>query len=172
MYTCKIGEKGNMGKGRKPISNELKMLRGTDQPSRMVKQSDMTKVLQIPKSGLKGTAKKIFEVVACELINKKLLEFVGMDLVIAYSSEMALYYDMTKEVEKEGYVIEVISKKGITKIVNPKRKIAETALSNAKSLASEFGFTPASRSKVSSLISDDKINDDFAEFEELRNDDK
>ena len=59
------------------------------------------------------------------------------------------------------------TKKGTTIIVNPKRKIAESALANVKMLAVEFGFTPASRSKVADLVSADKNKDDFADFEVL-----
>ncbi len=156
-------------KGRKKLPNELKSLRGTDQPCRMSDNNTTptTSVTALPKSGLKGTAKKIFAVVATELINKNLLDIVSVDLVVAYAREMALYHDSMRDLETEGYTIEVTTKNGTATIINPKRKIAESALSNAKSLATEFGFTPASRNRVQAMLTDNKHKDDFIEFEEL-----
>lgn len=77
-------------KGRKKIPDELKSLRGTDQPCRMTGNAVPagTAVATLPRSGLKGTAKKVFEVVATELIHKCLLDVVGADLVVAYAREM------------------------------------------------------------------------------------
>lgn len=145
-------------------------MRGTDQPCRMEsgKTPTVTSVVSLPRSGLKGTAKKVFEVVATELIHNRLLDLDGVDLVVAYAREMGLYHDMMRAVEKEGYTIEVATKSGTTTVVNPKRKVAESALANAKSLASEFGLTPSSRHRVAALLSDDVPKDDFAEFEEVK----
>lgn len=159
-----------MTKGRKKIPDELKSLRGTDQPCRMTGGvvPTGTAVAALPRSGLKGTAKKVFEVVATELIHKCLLDIVGVDLVVAYAREMGLYHDMMRETEKEGYTIEVMTKHGTATVVNPKRKVAESALANAKALAAEFGLTPASRSRVAALLSDHTAKDDFAEFEEIK----
>lgn len=159
-----------MTKGRKKLPDELKSLRGTDQPCRMAGNAAPagTAVVSLPRSGLKGTARKVFEVVATELIHNRLLDLVGVDLVVAYAREMGLYHDMMRAVEKEGYTIEVATKSGTTTVVNPKRKVAESALANAKSLASEFGLTPSSRHRVVALLSDDVPKDDFAEFEEVK----
>ncbi|MDD3039494.1 phage terminase small subunit P27 family [Bacteroides sp.] len=156
-----------MPRGKQKQSNEIKVLRGTDQPCRMTPQSDMTKLESLPKVRLKGTAKKIFEYTATELLHKKLLEVVGVDLLVAYAREMAIYHDLMLEVEKEGFTIEVETKNGTMTQINPKRKIAESALANAKSLASEFGFTPASRGKISSMVAPAVAADDFAQFEEI-----
>lgn len=159
-----------MTKGRKKLPDELKALRGTDQPCRMTGDtvSAGTAVAALPRSGLKGTAKKVFDVVATELIHKCLLDIVGVDLVVAYAREMGLYHDMMRETEKEGYTIEVMTKHGTATVVNPKRKVAESALMNAKALAAEFGLTPASRSRVAALVSNVPQKDDFTDFEEIR----
>lgn len=159
-----------MTKGRKKIPDELKSLRGTDQPCRMSGGAvwSGTALVALPRSGLKGTAKKVFEVVATELIHKCLLDVVGVDLVVAYSREMGLYHDMMRDTEKEGYTVEIMTKHGTATVVNPKRKVAESALANAKSLAAEFGLTPASRSRVGALLGGNAPKDDFAEFEEIK----
>lgn len=160
-----------MAKGRKKIPDILKTLRGTNQPCRMEAPSQVAApsgVMTLPRSGLKGTARKVFEVVATELIHKNLLDIVGVDLVVAYAREMGLYHDMMREADRTGYTIDVETKFGTMTVINPKRKIAEGALNRAQSLAAEFGLTPASRSRVAALLSDDGPKDDFAEFEEVK----
>lgn len=156
-------------KGRKKIPDEVKSLRGTDQPCRVAGQAPAsgTTVVALPKTGLKGTAKKVFAVVATELINKNLLDVVGVDLVVAYCREMGLYHDMMRDIEREGVTVDVITKNGVVTQINPKRKVAEGALSAAKALAAEFGMTPSSRSRVAALLNEKTTQDEFAEFEEL-----
>lgn len=60
-------------KGRKKIPDELKSLRGTDRPCRMTDDAVPagSSVATLPRSGLKGTAKKVFAIVATELVHKK-----------------------------------------------------------------------------------------------------
>ena len=124
-------------------------------------------VVKLPKVGLKGTAKKIFAVVATELMHNNLLDVYGVDMIVAYAREMALYHDMMIEVEREGVTIEVVTKNGVVTQINPKRKVAEGALASAKSLATEFGMTPSSRSRVSAILNGNEQKDEFAEFEEV-----
>ena len=86
-----------MAKGRKKLPDNIKALRGTDQPCRMenkVATLPTQTLITLPKSGLTGTAKKIFAIVATELIYNNILDRLGVDLVIAYCREMALYHDM------------------------------------------------------------------------------
>ncbi len=151
------------------LTNEQKRLRGTDQPCRMDGEVAMDVIVELPRVRLKGTAKRIFTYTATQLINQKLLEVVGLDLLVAYCREMALYHDLSNEVEKEGYTIEVETKNGLQTQINPKRRIAEGALANAKSLASEFGFTPISRTKIVGMIAPKEKKDDFADFEIIEN---
>ena len=124
-------------------------------------------VVKLPKVGLKGTAKKIFAVVATQLMHNNLLDVYGVDMIVAYAREMALYHDMMTEVEREGVTIEVVTKNGVVTQINPKRKVAEGALASAKSLATEFGMTPSSRSRVSAILNGNEQKDEFAEFEEV-----
>ena len=156
-------------KGRKKLPDNIKALRGTDQPCRMSDKPAVqtAMVVKLPKVGLKGTAKKIFAVVATELMHNNLLDVYGVDMIVAYAREMALYHDMMTEVEREGVTIEVVTKNGVVTQINPKRKVAEGALASAKSLATEFGMTPSSRSRVSAILNGNEQKDDFAEFEEV-----
>ena len=156
-------------KGRKKLPDNIKSLRGTDQPCRMTDKPAVqgATVIKLPKVGLKGTARKIFAVVATELMHNNLLDVYGVDMVVAYAREMALYHDMMAEIEKEGVTVEVETKAGFVTQINPKRKIAEGALAAARSLAVEFGMTPSSRSRVSAILNGNTPKDEFAEFEEI-----
>ena len=81
----------NMAKGRKKISDASKRLRGTDQPCRMdesVPATIATAVVSLPKSGLKGTAKKIYALVGTEMLSKGLLDVVNIELLVAYCREI------------------------------------------------------------------------------------
>ncbi len=153
----------------KKTTDNQKLLRGTAQPCRLDGQVVANALVEIPKVKLKGTAKKIFEYTSLELISLGVLETVSVDLLVAYAREMALYHDLTMELDKaQDYIIDVVTKFGIQKQVNPKRKIAESALSNAKTIANEFGFTPISKNRLSGLITPKKNTDDFDEFEEIK----
>ncbi len=149
-------------KGRKKLPDNIKALRGMDQPCRMSDKPAVqtSTVVKLPKSGLKGTAKKVFAVVATELMHNNLLDVYGVDMVVAYAREMA-------DIEKEGVTIEVMTKTGVVTQINPKRKVAEGALAAAKSLATEFGMTPSSRSRVLAILNNNAPKDEFAEFEEI-----
>jgi P27 family predicted phage terminase small subunit len=126
----------------------------------------MAPATTLPKAkGLKGTAKKLYLLVGTELASKGLIDAVNIDLLLAYCREMALYQDMMKDLETEGYTITVATKTGSIKQVNPKRKIAENSLVAAKTLASEFGLSPASRARVAAMLSGIQKKDDFADFE-------
>ena len=170
-----------MGKGRKALSDEQKRLRGTDQPCRLSGDASGEKSLStvstvsnnatlssLPKSGLKGTAKKIYAIVGTELLNRGVLDTLGLDLVIAYSREMGLYNDMMRDIEKEGATISVETKSGSITQVNPKRKVAERSLSAAKALASDFGLSPPSRARGLALVAGATAKPaDFADSEAI-----
>ena len=87
-----------MAKGRKAISDNDKRLRGTDQPCRMTESnlpatiSGSSSLQTLPRSGLKGTAKKVYMIVGTELFNRGILDTLGLDLVIVYCREMGLYF--------------------------------------------------------------------------------
>jgi P27 family predicted phage terminase small subunit len=107
----------------------------------------------------------VYQLVGTELASKGLLDVVNLDLLLAYCREMALYKDMMKELETEGYTVKVATKNGSITQINPKRKIAENALIAAKTLAAEFGISPASRARVAAMIAGIQKKDDFADFE-------
>ncbi len=156
-----------MGKGRKPISNALKKLKGTDQPCRMREEMVFDKITEIPNppSYLCMEAKKVFRVTAQQLADKGILDVVNINTVLLYASEMGKYIETEKNLKRHGRTTEVRNKDGILmKVIrNPLDRMASEYLANATRLASELGITPASASRVKISGKDDE-GDEFDKF--------
>lgn len=156
-----------MGKGRKPISNALKKLKGTDQPCRMREEMVFDKITEIPNppSYLCMEAKKVFRVTAQQLADKGILDVVNINTVLLYASEMGKYIETEKNLKRQGRTTEVRNKDGILmKVIrNPLDRMASEYLANATRLASELGITPASASRVKISGKDDE-GDEFDKF--------
>ena len=155
-----------MGKGRKPTTNALKKLKGTDQPCRMREEIIYDKITEIPNppSYLCTEAKKVFLVTARQLANKGILDVVNINTVLLYASEMGKYIEAEKDLKKTGRTTEVRNKEGLLMRVvrNPLDRMASEYLANATRLASELGITPASASRVK--IEDKNEGDEFDKF--------
>lgn len=165
-----------MSRGRKPLPEGLKKIRGTSQPCRQVPVVvGYSKVILQPKTKLQPSAKKIFKDIARELIACGVLDVVSIPLLTAYAQEIAVYYDLMTEIDgtpettAEGYIVKEQTKYGVKIKINPKRIAALQALQAAKTIASDFGFTPATKARISAILNQapKNDNDEFAEFEQL-----
>ena len=121
-----------MGKGRKPISNALKVLKGTDQPCRMREEISYEKITKIPKAPdyMCVAGKKVYKITAQQLADQGILNVVNINAVMMYANEMGKYIEAEK------------------KLSGSENKMASEYLANAKMWAVELGITPASASKV------------------------
>lgn len=145
-----------MGKGRKPISNELKRLQGTDQPSRMRDEISYEKITKIPAAPkwMNKFGKKVYKVIAAELAAKNILDVTNINAVVAYSQEYGKYIEAEEKLQEEGRVLTVpiMNRAGVeigeNKYRNPLDKMSSEYLANAKSWAVELGITPSSASRV------------------------
>ena len=156
-----------MGKGRKPISNALKVLKGTDQPCRMREEISYEKITKIPKAPdyMCVAGKKVYKITAQQLADQGILNVVNINAVMMYANEMGKYKEkkgsmntpMGKYIEAEKklsgsendrVVKEISDKGGVRYVRNPLDKMASEYLANAKMWAVELGITPASASKV------------------------
>lgn len=142
-----------MAKGRKAKPTALKKLSGTAQPCRVNKNEMTTTVItRIPPVPRWFTplAKKVYRDTTQQLKASGVLQSVDLQMLIAYCHEYANYLDIQKKLDRgeEPQVIEVETKNGVSRQINPLVKIAQASLDRAKAIAVEYGFTPASRSKV------------------------
>lgn len=153
--------------GRKPISNELKVLKGTDQPCRMRDEVRYKQVTKIPKPPgyFNAYAKKIYKITTEQLAEKGILDVVNINAVIMYAGEMGKYMEAQDQLAEEGRILTEYTKFGEKKYRNPLDKMASEYYSNAVRLACELGVTPASASKVKEKPREEK--DDFDMINEM-----
>lgn len=153
--------------GRKPISNELKILKGTDQPCRMRDEVQYEKVTKIPKAPgyFNEYAKKIYKNTTKQLAEKGILDVVNLKTVIMYACEMGKYEEAQAILAEEGRVLIEHTKFGEKKYRNPLDKMGSEYYANALRSACELGITPASASKVKEKPREEK--DEFDNINEM-----
>lgn len=139
-----------MAGGRKPLSNALKVLKGTDQPCRMRAEVQYDKVTKIPKAPdyFNEEAKKVYKITARQLAEKGILDVVNINTVILYANEMGKYIEAEVTLKDSARILKEETKFGSKDYRNPLDKMASEYLANATRLAIELGITPASASKV------------------------
>lgn len=157
-----------MGKGRKAVPDAVKVLRGTDQRCRMRDDVKFTLLDKVPKAPewMCQEGKKVYKVVAGELLAKGMLDVVSIHAVAMYANEMGKYVEAERTLSKEGRVVEETDAKGNKrKVRNVLDKAAGEYLMNAKSWAAELGVTPASSGKVKTPVKDTGKDDLLALLE-------
>jgi P27 family predicted phage terminase small subunit len=141
-----------MSKGRKSISDEAKRMKGTNQPCRMTnEESFIPSIGKLPPpKNLGRIGKRIYKTAGQALINLNILNELNLPQFVQYCKETELYYDIMDQMPTTSDLIHnVYDKRGnLSTQVKALRKIAESALSNSKSLAAEFGLTPSAQSKI------------------------
>lgn len=153
-----------MGRPRKPTV--MKVLNNTAQPCRLNEKEPITEPVTKMKapSYLNGVAKKAF----ADLV--KLVGADGMN-VLAESDKVAMamlcdqysiYREARKEVRSEGLTFTSEGRAGTQIKARPEVAIMNAAWDRVGKMLTEFGCTPASRSKVDELESQGK--DPFEEF--------
>jgi P27 family predicted phage terminase small subunit len=137
--------------GRPAIPTKLKILQGTLNVTRALKKEFSPTLLSgmpSPPSSLdyNTRAKQLWIETAAELYNQGLLSSVDLPMLTAYCIEMAEYLRSMARVRKEGAVIYNVQGNRVT---NPNYYNAKNSLDKAIKIANSFGFTPASRTKIS-----------------------
>jgi len=156
-----------MAIGGKKIPDQLKVLRGTDQPCRMnPDQPVMDKVEKIPRPPrwFSATVKRVYKDVTTQLAEAGILQVVDLQLIIAYCNQYALHIDIERRLagDLDDRLQDVETKFGEKKEVAPLQRISNEALKRAHALASEFGLTPVARARIS--IPGKHTEDPFEEF--------
>lgn len=147
-------------KGRKGLPTVVKELKGTLRADRVNKNEPKTiQMKALPKAPkfLGKVAKREFATIVNWLNENGLLEQVNLNLVTAYAIEVGRYFDCQDQVIDS---LTDMTPNGMM-VQSAYVGIANKALSNALKIAVEFGFTPASRSKVNATK---LVDDPFEEF--------
>lgn len=143
-----------MGKGRKKTPTKIKELRGTIRKDRTL-ENEMTvaTVLEIPPppEWLSVIGAEEWNKVCVELHNKGMLCDIDLRLLEAYCNAISLHIETEIMLRQKGRIQVFKDDEGNVKHAQavPYQKIANDALDRALKLATQFGFTPSSRSGIS-----------------------
>lgn len=142
-----------MSRGRKKLPTEIKERRGTLKKERELdNQMEVQKVSVPPEAPLwlSDIAKEEWKKVCNELYNKQMLHHVDLRLIEAYCNAIALHIETEILLREKGRVQVFKNEDGSIKYAQsvPYQKIANDALDKALKIATQFGFTPSSRTNI------------------------
>lgn len=133
---------GNSMSGRHRKPTVMKVLEGTLRKDRLNPDEPKPEVITIPPPmppGLSKAGQAQWKKLTLELSKIGLLTTIDLEQLAAYCNEISGYWEAEKKRKKE---------KSMAKI-RAHFDMSQKHLKAAKDLAVQFGFTPASRSKIS-----------------------
>ena len=143
-----------MPRPKKPTA--LKKQEGTFRKDRAV-QNEITPSVKsdfMPPENLNAWGKNLWVQVASEFSNLKMLTVLDDGSLFTMCNEFGVYCECSNLLKTQGLQIEenIYDKEGNvigTRMENnPLRRIASDAYKNYRAMATEFGLTPASRTKI------------------------
>ena len=149
---------------RKPTA--LKILQGTFRPDRAPKNEPKPepKIPPCP-AHLDAIARHEWHVLSQLLHPLGLLTLLDRGALEMYCDSYSRWVRATAAVRESGEVVTLKGSTGQTRIFpNPWRRIADTAFEQMNRMLSEFGLTPASRSRISVKKLVEPADDDDEEF--------
>lgn len=153
-------------RGRKVIPDGIKKQRGTLQKCR--KRGSVNAILEdgVPDApdDFTDLEKSIYYDTANELQRFGLLQKIGMSAILLYCTYISAAIDAENKIRQHGRVYKFVNKDGeaIPK-VNPYHRISIECFASAKQIMSEFGITPSSQARLSTMIQGKK--DDVSDFD-------
>ena len=136
-----------MTRGRKPIPNQLKRLRGTDQPIRMRDELNIEKInkIPVPPKHFNKAARKIYKTVGDTLVSLGILTEIDFPAFVAMCDEYGTYYDLT--IELKTVPTRAVMSKESAQVYKRMKAARNEAYEKFYRLSSDFGLTPAARLK-------------------------
>lgn len=150
---------GNTGPARKPT--KLKELEGNP-GKRELNREEPTPNPAIPDcpAFVKGSGRKEWKRVADELFILGLLTRIDRGALAAYCQSYGRWEEAERKLVKEGVLFETSNG---NLIQNPRLAVANKAMEMMHKFLTEFGMTPASRSRIS-VPKDESLDDPLTEF--------
>ena len=140
------------GRGRKPLTEEVKRLKGTLQKSRRNKERPKPDKVLVPACPLplKGDAAEEWDRVVGELVGLGIMTALDTMMLAIYCMEVAEYLDAKRTLDAIGRTIVISDKDGNARDLrnHPAVVRANAAFRNLRSMGSEFGLTTASRESL------------------------
>ena len=155
--------------GPAPKPTAQKRLEGTVRPDRQAKNAlefdPLRDLLKAPADLKAKAARQCWQVVAGELQQKGLLASVDLALLRAYCYQVALMVEAEKELETNGKTITMRNKGGGEYAVkSPWVAILSDATEKVLKIGQQFGFSPASRTRISAPAKSEEKKSGFAAF--------
>lgn len=155
-----------MTKGRKKIPTEIKKARGTLRKGRELEnQMSVEKVPNIPiaPAWLSEIGKEQFDIVVQQLNDLNMLYSVDLKLIESYANAISLHIECEQQLRQTGRVQIYRNDEGEIKHAQivPLQTVSKQALDQAIKIATHFGLTPSSRTKISAPkveIKDNEFN--------------
>jgi P27 family predicted phage terminase small subunit len=146
-------------RGRTPKPTRLKILDGQTRPASSADEPQPDNALPERPAILTGEARKEWDRITVLLLELKMLAQVDRAALAAYCQCWARWVSAEKKLKHKGAVIK--SPNGCP-IQNPYLGIANTALKQLKTFLTEFGLTPASRTRI--RVPESEESDDLGDF--------
>ncbi len=139
-------------RGGRSKPTELKLMQGTQRPSRSKKDEPKPKPAKMrPPSHLTGPAKKEWARMAAKLHPLGLLTEIDVPALELYCETYARWLDAKDKVTEKGAVL-VTSNGNL--VQNPYLAVANKSQDQMLKILAEFGMTPSSRTRVSASVPD------------------
>jgi len=141
-------------KGRKKLPTEIKQLKGTLRADRQLKdEMKPAKIVDLPypPEYLNDDGKKEWYNIIKEYHKLGMISKLDLSMLALYCNEISIYIEMVNKLRDKDRVMVFKNPDGSIKYAAqvPYQKIANDALAKALKIASEFGLTPSSRTRIS-----------------------
>ena len=133
--------------GRKAVPDNIKRLRGTDQPSRMRPDAPQagTDALQFIPDELSMEARKHWATIRPQLVESGVATNLDRDSLIVLCETWATFLEAVKQLRSKGIL--VLGRHG-EPVRNPYLRVVNDSTIQLTRLFAEFGMTPSSRTRV------------------------
>lgn len=134
-------------RGRKPLPDNVKALRGTDQPIRMNPDAPTAGVdaLQFIPDELTAEAKKHWAVIRPMLVKAGVATNLDRPALIMLCEAWATFLEATNKVRSKGILVQ--GRHG-EPVRNPYLRVMNDSIQQLQKLFAEFGMTPSSRTRL------------------------
>lgn len=133
-------------RGPKPTPRNLRIVKGSDRPSRMNDDEPIVKIsIPEPPPHLSDTESDKFREMAAKLARMKVMSDVDVDALAIYAVNWVRLLDANDKIKELGLV--VMSPKKFP-MKNPYVTIARESERICTGILTEFGMTPSSRTRV------------------------
>lgn len=143
-----------MPRGRKTLPTKVKEMRGTLEKSRVLDDEMSPEPVDgcpPPPDWLTDVGKREWWRVASGLAALKMISSIDLGILAMYCNEISVYIEMEERVRSNDRAFALKGNDGTVKQIQvvAYQRIADRALEKALKIATEFGFTPAARTKIS-----------------------